>query len=103
MPREIHLSSLVVHALPAALDEVAAQIADMGCEIHMTSPEGKLIVTHETEDARALGDTLTRMQLLDGVLSATMVYHHCEPAEPEAEAPASQQEEREVPHEDEPT
>lgn len=82
MPRDLHLSSLVVHARPEALEDVVRRVGAMGCEVHLTSPEGKIVVTYETRDGRELGDVLTRMQLLDGVLAAAMVYHHCEPEEP---------------------
>lgn len=87
MPREAHLSSLVVHARPERLKAVAEAVAALGGEVQLTNPAGKLVVTLEADSARALGDALTRMQLIDGVLAATMVFHHCEPAETGA-APA---------------
>lgn len=78
MPSEHHLSSLVVHARPERRDDVADRLRSMGCEIHIASETGKLVVTLEAESARALGDAMTRMQLLDGVLAATLVFHHVE-------------------------
>ncbi|KAA9009021.1 chaperone NapD [Histidinibacterium aquaticum] len=84
MPRELHLASIVVHARPDRVDDVSQTIVGMGLERHLASPEGKLVFTHESESARDLGDTLTQLQLLDGVLAATMVYHHCEPVAEDA-------------------
>lgn len=82
---EIHLSSLVVHAQPDRLDGVAFSLAAEGCEIHGRSPEGKLVVTLEAEAQGELNDTLTRIQLLPGVLAATLVFHHVED-QPNSEA-----------------
>jgi len=76
MPDDRHLSSLVVHARPDAVEDVRRRVEAEGCEVHLTSPEGKLVVTTEAATARALGDTLTCVQLLEGVLSAAMVFHH---------------------------
>ncbi len=93
MPREVHLSSLVVHARPERVDEVAQRLAGMGCEVHLTTEAGKLVVTLETDDGRVLGDTVTAMQRLDHVLAATLVFHHCEPA-PEGDGAVPAKEER---------
>ena len=81
MQPEHHISSLVVHARPERRDEVADRLQSMGCEVHIASETGKLVVTLEAESARALGDAMTAMQLLDGVLAATLVFHHVEPGD----------------------
>jgi periplasmic nitrate reductase NapD len=82
MPDEIHISSFVVHAYPQALDAVAAAIAAMpGAELHARSPEGKLVVTLESASESAIVGCLERIGSLQGVLAATLVYHHWEPAE----------------------
>ena len=52
--------------------------------MHGISPEGKLIVTIETEDEGSNADTYQRIGQLDGVMSAAMVYHQTE-SEPENE------------------
>lgn len=96
MAREIHLSSMLVHARPERLRDVTERIEAMGCEVHAANPEGKIIVTHEAESTRVLGDTLTELQLMDGVLAATMVFHHCEPAEEDAAGSAHDDTEREA-------
>lgn len=78
MSPEHHLSSLVIHARPERRDEVAGRLEAMGCEVHIASESGKLVVTLEAASSRVLGDTVTSMQLLDGVLAATLVFHHVE-------------------------
>jgi nitrate reductase NapD len=76
---EHHLSSLVVHARPERLAEVETALVAEGCEIHGVNPAGKLVVVLETDGSGALSDTITRIQLLPGVLAATLVFHHCDP------------------------
>ena len=80
MPPEHHISSLIVHARPERRREVEERLRSMGCEIHLASDTGKLVVTLEADTARQLGDAMTAMQLMDGVLAATLVFHHFESA-----------------------
>jgi nitrate reductase NapD len=80
VPGELHISSLLIHARPDMLPDVSASVLALGCEIHGTSEAGKLVVTFETESEAALSEVLTRLQLADGVLAATLVFHHVEPA-----------------------
>lgn len=74
---ETHLSSLVVHARPDTPGLVEA-IAALGAEIH-AAEAGKYVVTLETTSSADLADRMTRLQLLDGVFAATLVFHHMEP------------------------
>ena len=55
-----------------------------GVEVHAVSPEGKIIVTLEAEDDAAVIRSYEIITLLDGVLSAAMVYNQTE-SEPEKE------------------
>jgi nitrate reductase NapD len=97
MHDELHLASILVHARPEATDDVAAVIGTMGWEVHLRNASGKIVATHEAGSAGELGDALTRVQLLDGVLAATMVFHHCEAAEPRIDAREQIEQAREVP------
>jgi periplasmic nitrate reductase NapD len=77
MPFEQHISSLLVHARPdrtAAIDAAISGIA--GAEIHGVSPEGKLIVTLETDGTGPISDALSAISSMDGVLAATLVFHY---------------------------
>ncbi len=48
---EVHISSLVVHALPEHLATVKAQIEQFeNAEIYGDSPEGKIVVVLETQN-----------------------------------------------------
>ncbi len=75
----MNISSAIVHASPGAVAIVQAGLAAMdGVEVHAVSPEGKLIVTIETEDEGSNAATYQSIGQLDGVMSAAMVYHQSE-------------------------
>ncbi len=80
MPDEIHISSLVVHSRPSQATAVAARLRAMpGVEIRGGVEQGKLVVTLETASEAEVVERLNAIQVLDGVLAATLVFHHFEP------------------------
>jgi nitrate reductase NapD len=81
----MNVSSLIVHARDGHSVEVQGRLSGMpGIEVHAASPEGKLIVTIETESDRETVAAYERISRTDGVLSAAMVYHQIE-SEPDQE------------------
>jgi nitrate reductase NapD len=81
---ELHIASLLVHFQPSMREAVHAAILAMeGTEIHV-SEESKLVVTVEGPHEGFIADRMTAMHLLDGVLSAVLVFHQVEPTEHEA-------------------
>ncbi len=71
-----HVSSIVVHARPAALDAVAAAIAELpGAEIHGRDAAGKLVVVLTAASERIISDHLQTINAIAGVFTASMVYH----------------------------
>ena len=79
---EWHITSLVVHALPSALDAVSEGIrAIEGSQIHVISPTGKMVVTLETLGSTRMVECISTVQRLEGVLSAALVYQHAESVE----------------------
>ena len=80
MPDELHVSSLVVHCRREQAAAIAAAIAglDSGIEVHGGIAEGKLVVTLETASQGEIVERLNRIQLLPGVLAATLVFHQVE-------------------------
>lgn len=77
---EHHLASLLLHVRPDRQDTVRATAAAMpGVEIHIEQA-GKMVVTVEGPHEGWIADRMTALHLLDGVLSAVMVFHHLEPA-----------------------
>jgi nitrate reductase NapD len=81
----MNVSSLIVNAKDGQVLAVQALLAQQaGVEIHAASPEGKLIVTIETDSDRDTVAAYERISRTDGVLSAAMVYHQIE-SEPDQE------------------
>lgn len=76
---ELHIASLVVHALPQRLPEVrAAILAIAGSEIHGASHTGKLVVTLEAPSTDDMMARISEIQRLDGVLASALVYQHAD-------------------------
>ena len=72
---ELHIASLVVHAVPGRLSRVSDAVAALpGAEVHAAAPNGKLVVTLEAASAGELTGTVSRIQHIEGVLSAVLVY-----------------------------
>ena len=75
----MNISSAIIHARPGEVVLVQAGLAMLpGVEVHAISPEGKLIVTIESEDDGSTVAIYERIGQLDGVMSAAMVYHQTE-------------------------
>jgi periplasmic nitrate reductase NapD len=75
----IHISSLVVRAIPDRRDEIAARIAALGpAEVALADEYGRLVVTLETDSEDEIVAAMSAMQHLDGVISTALVYHHSE-------------------------
>ncbi|MDR7036009.1 nitrate reductase NapD [Methylobacterium sp. BE186] len=75
---EAHVSGLVVHVRPERAAGARAALECMpGVEIHAEAA-GKLIVTLETDSDAEIVTSLNAISLLDGVMSAALVFHHFE-------------------------
>jgi nitrate reductase NapD len=76
-----HISSAVVLVLPERREEVSRQLARMrGVEVH--AGEGsRIVITIEGPTSGKLGETLTTISVMDGVLAANMVFEHAEDQE----------------------
>lgn len=75
MHETAHISSLIVHARPDALSAVKAFIEREGGEVSQTDPRGKMIVVIETRDSGEITRFANTLSLMDGVLSANLVFH----------------------------
>ena len=76
---EVHISSMVVHAMPDHLQTVKNKIEDLpGTEIHAESPNGKLVVVLESQTQTYITDVIEKIAGLDHVLSTALVYHQIE-------------------------
>ena len=76
---EVHISSLVVHAVPQYLSAIKQQIESFdGAEIYGESETGKLVVVIETQNQGYITDTIDAINQLDHVLSTALVFHQIE-------------------------
>lgn len=76
-----HISSAVIATVPARTEDVLAEIAGMeNVEVHGHGG-GKIVVVIEGTNTGMLGECLTRISLLDGVITASMVFEHVETEE----------------------
>ena len=83
----MNISSVIVIPGPERVNAVVDALAAWsGVEVAAVSPEGKIIVALETESDRETVELYQQIVLMDGVMSASMVYHQQE-NEPEAEIP----------------
>ncbi len=72
----MNIFSLIVRPQPEHLAKVKTALSSLpGTEIH-TEHEGRLIVVVEDVDGVRPSDTLTAIQTLDGVMSATLAYEY---------------------------
>lgn len=72
------ISSAVVLTPPERCQSVATQLASMnGVEVH-AQQASRIIITIEGPTRGVLGETLTTISLMDGVLAANMVFEHAD-------------------------
>jgi nitrate reductase NapD len=82
MNGECHISSLVVHSRPDRIQSILESLGSIqGAEVHGGADTGKLIVTLETKNESEVVERINAIQLLEGVLAATLVFHHFEPVQ----------------------
>lgn len=82
MTAECHISSLVVHSRPDRVRSILESLGSIeGAEVHGGADTGKLIVTLETDTESQVVERINAIQLLEGVLAATLVFHHFEPVQ----------------------
>jgi nitrate reductase NapD len=76
----MNISSLIVDVRPECLAGVQGTLLKWpGVEVHAATPQGKLIVTVETDAAASSTDAFARIAAVEGVMSVAMVYHQVEP------------------------
>ncbi|MGO4741480.1 chaperone NapD [Bosea sp. 2KB_26] len=76
--RTIHISSAVITAFPEHCDAIVRQINALpGTEVHRVE-NGKIVIVLEGESTGEIGGRLTGIALMDGVLSANLVFEQIE-------------------------
>jgi nitrate reductase NapD len=76
----MNIAGVIVHARPDRVETVRTSLGKIpGVDVHAATADGRLVVTVEDVGDGEPADTMMSIHRLDGVLSATMVYHHFEP------------------------
>jgi nitrate reductase NapD len=77
---DAHIAGIVVYARSTEAAAVAAQIRALPCAtVFASAPDGKIVVTLETDGTRRTLAYMDAIRALDGVLDVAMVYQHAEP------------------------
>ena len=72
----MNISGVLVHIRPEQVNAVKARLGNLnGVEIHATTDDGRLVVTIE-DDTGPMIDTMNSFHDIEGVLSASLIYHH---------------------------
>ena len=80
MNEALHIASLVIHVLPAAVEQVAQSMATVeAAHVHGTHPNGKLVITLEGPSAAFIMDQVALIRQIAGVINVSLVYQHTEP------------------------
>jgi periplasmic nitrate reductase NapD len=80
MEQEVHIAGIVVFVQPPSIDAVVSCIRSIpSATIHAGTPEGKLVVTLETDSTRRTLDYMDAIRTLPGVVDLALVYQHAEP------------------------
>ena len=75
----MNVSSIVVTAVPERVDEVSCRLRESGlCEVFLQDSSGRIIVTIEGRDVGEEMRKLTRIQQMEHVVSADLVYSYSE-------------------------
>ncbi|HXV30693.1 MAG TPA: chaperone NapD [Sinorhizobium sp.] len=73
-----HISSAVIATVPARQDAVLAALSEMNNVEIYGHQDGKIVVVIEGTSTGMLGECLSHISALDGVVAANMVFEHVE-------------------------
>jgi periplasmic nitrate reductase NapD len=81
----MNICGIMVHVYPETFAAVRQRLlAIPGVEVHGVSEEGRAVVTLEEDNEDQLAKSMFAIQNTEGVISASMIYHHREEDEIEA-------------------
>jgi nitrate reductase NapD len=75
----MNICGIMVHLHSDRYDQVRTRLLQIpGVEVHGVSVEGRAVVTLEENDEDRMAESMFAVQKTEGVLSASMIYHHRE-------------------------
>ncbi len=73
------ICGVLIQSHPDAMNAVLDQLAERkGVEVHHSTEDGRIIVTAEGDSDEGVDETILELHRMDGVLSASLTYHHFE-------------------------
>lgn len=74
----VHIAGVLVKAFPQNSEALSKQLNALpGTEVHEVSSDGSMVVTVEsTDEEKNIVETITHLSTLDGVLDASLIFHH---------------------------
>ena len=74
-----NICGILVHVRADKRDTACRALGAMpGVEINQATDDGRLVVVVEDTADEWAGQILTRIPTIEGVLSTSLIYHHCE-------------------------
>lgn len=78
----MNVCGVLVHAMPEKIGGVIGALESLeGVEVHGTAEGARIIVTIEDTGSIMAIDQLAKINRVDGIVAASLVYHQFEPAE----------------------
>ena len=75
----MNICGILVNTKPENITAVTERlVAIPGIEVHAASDEGQMVVTLEEFEQDVSAEKMLGIQKVEGVISASMIYHHCE-------------------------
>jgi len=75
----MNICGILVHTQPNNFDAVRERLLSVqGGEEHGMSEEGRVVITLEEDNEDQMAESLHEVQRLEGVIAASMIYHHKE-------------------------
>lgn len=72
----MNIVGILINTLPAYTNRVVKNLKKLDIEIHGVNEKSQIVITLEQETDEMLTEQLTKVQQIQGVLTAAMVYHH---------------------------
>lgn len=80
MTNEIHIAGIIVATSHNHSERIRANLALLpNTIVHVAADDGRMIVTLETDSAKATLDCMDAIRALPGVFNVALVYQHAEP------------------------
>lgn len=83
----MNICGVLVHGNPRKVPAILTALDALdGVEVHATAEMGRIVVTVEDTARTTAIDTIGAIHRLDGIVAASLIYHHFDPEHEAAQA-----------------